>query len=583
MLSRTHLVTKTPRGSMLRYVLSLAFYLGVMGAGEAAVTRGPYLQLSTEESVIVVWRSDVATFPVVRYGRSPDQLNLREGKNFALKVGAGVEIEGTSKRYSRLHSAPVGTRQYEMKLSGLEADTRYYYAIYDGDVKLAGGDADHFFRTHPVRGTDAPIRIWAVGDSGKGNEVQRGVYHGALKVLGEEKKPLSMYLHVGDMAYTHGRELEFQRAFFDMYQSTLRQAVCWPSMGNHEGHTSDGLIQTGPYYDAYVSPAQGEAGGVVSGTEAYYSFDYGPAHFICLNSYDVDRSAEAEMARWLKADLQATHAEWLVVFFHHPPYTKGSHDSDREIELIEMREQIMPILEAHGVDLVLTGHSHIYERSMLIDGAYATPTVADGVVLDDGDGHVHGDGAYHKSAGRHAHEGVAQLVIGHGGTNLGRKGAMPIMKRAQVEHGSMIIDIEGDTLTSRMINSAGETTDTFNIVKRGKVTPQIVVNPWTPVGPTVRPAGGEVAGSFELTLTPSKFWVDGTIRYTLDGSEPTMASPIYQGPVRMTALKKPLIIRARSYKGMDVDPSLDTVVQLFPVGGGPKPKAKKPAGAPPKY
>ena len=583
MLPQIHLVTKTPRGSIPRFLLLLTFCLGGITAGEAAVTRGPYLQLSTEDSVVVVWRSDVATSPVVRYGRSLTALDKREAKNFELKVSAGVEIDETTIRYARLHSAPAGTRQYEMTLSGLEPDTRYYYAIYDGGVKLAGGDAAHFFMTHPRRGVDAPIRIWAVGDSGKGNEVQRGVYRGALKVLGEEKKPLNMYLHVGDMAYTHGRESEFQRAFFDMYQATLRQAVCWPSMGNHEGKLSIGPKQTGPYYDAYVSPARGEAGGVISGTEAYYSFDYGRAHFICLNSYDEDRSAEAAMAQWLKADLAATKADWLVAFFHHPPYTKGSHDSDREIELIEMREQIMPILEAGGVDMVLTGHSHIYERSMLIDKAYATPTVADGVVLDDGDGHVHGDGAYHKSAGLHAHEGVAQLVIGHGGTNLSRKGAMPIMRRVQVEHGSMIIDIEGDTLTSRMINSAGETTDTFNIVKRGKVNPQIVANPWTPVGPTVQPGGGEVAGAFELKLTPSKFWVDGTMRYTLDGSEPTMDSPRYDVPVRISALKKPLTIRARSFKGANVDPSLDTVVELFPAGGGPKPKPKKPAEPDPKY
>ena len=59
----------------------------------------------------------------------------------------------------------------------------------------------------------------------------------------------------------------------------------------------------------------------------------------------------------------------------------------------------MPILESGGVDLVLTGHSHIYERSMLMDGAYATPTVAEGVILDDGDGDPHGNRSYRKSAG----------------------------------------------------------------------------------------------------------------------------------------------------------------------------------------
>ena len=100
------------------------------------------------------------------------------------------------------------------------------------------------------------------------------------------------------------------------------------------------------------------------------------------------------MAQWLKADLEKTKAEWLIAYFHHPPYTKGSHDSDKEEQLIEMREHIMPILESGGVDIVFTGHSHIYERSMLIDGAYATPTVSEGVILDDGDGNPNGDGPY---------------------------------------------------------------------------------------------------------------------------------------------------------------------------------------------
>lgn len=580
MFHRPFPLVATPLKVLKTLGVFFAFGLGLLVASQAAITRGPYLQLATEDSVIVVWRSDVATHPVVRFGKTWQNLDQSESKDFALKVSAGVNVANPRLRYARLHSAADGIRQFEMRLSGLEPATRYYYAIYDGDEKLAGGDENYFFMTHPVRGADAPMRIWAVGDSGRGNAVQNGVYQGALKVMAEEAKPLNMYLHVGDMAYTHGQEDEFQKGFFDMYQSTLRHAVCWPSMGNHEGHTSDGLRQTGPYYDAYVSPAFAEAGGVVSGTEAYYAFDYGRAHFICLNSYDVDRSADAEMARWLEEDLHATDADWLIAFFHHPPYTKGSHDSDLEIELIEMREQIMPILEEHGVDMVLTGHSHIYERSMLIDGAYATPTVADGVVLDDGDGHVHGDGAYHKSEGLHAHEGVAQLVIGHGGTTLSRKGAMPIMRRVQVEHGSMIIDIEGDMLTSRMINSAGETTDTFYIVKRGRANPQIVENPWTPVGPTVRPAGGEVAGAFELKLTPAKFWRDGTIHYTLDGSEPTTNSPRYDGPVKVAALMKTLTVRARSFKGTDIDPSLDTVVKLYPEGGGPKKRVRKPAGPP---
>ena len=120
--------------------------------------------------------------------------------------------------------------------------------------------------------------------------------------------------------------------------------------------TSKGTNGTGPYYDAYVLPARGEAGGLASGTEAYYSFDFGRAHFVCLDSHDLDRRPTGLMARWLKMDLERTRQDWIIAYFHHPPYTKGTHDSDREKQLIEMRTLIMPILETGGVDLVLTGH-----------------------------------------------------------------------------------------------------------------------------------------------------------------------------------------------------------------------------------
>jgi hypothetical protein len=282
------------------------------------------------------------------------------------------------------------------------------------------------------------------------------------------------------MAYQRGRDVEFQTRFFEMYEPTLRNVVCWPTMGNHEGGTSKGTNGVGPYYDAYVVPARGEAGGVPTGTEAFYSFDYGRIHFICLDSHDLDRKPTGLMARWLKLDMERTKADWLIAFFHHPPYTKGSHDSDREKQLIEMRQHIMPILESGGVDLVLTGHSHIYERSMLIDGAYATPTVAEGVVLDDGEGDPTTGEPYKKSAGLTPNSGNIQIVAGHGGTTVSRKGTLPLMRKIIVEHGSVIIDIDGDTLRGTMLNKFGEVRDVFGLVKRGQVTHRRLMDPWQP-------------------------------------------------------------------------------------------------------
>lgn len=474
--------------------------LAATAAYSAEVTRGPYLQRSTPDSVVVVWRTDAETTPVVRYGAAPDRLDrVVAPAKVVTRVSVDVAAEAAAPYGSvpllydeprswarerglvaREPSTPAGTRQHEALVTGLEPGVTYYYAVCDEERVLAGGDTDHTIRVNPAPGSPADLRLLVIGDSGTGGTDQKRVFEAFGRFCEQTGRRADGFLHVGDMAYGDGADVEFQRFFFDVYQPLLRNTVCWPAMGNHEGHTSRGVSQFGPYYDAYVLPTAAEAGGVPSGTEAYYSFDLGRAHFVCLDSHDLDRKPDGAMAKWLEQDLDHADADWLIAFWHHPPYTKGSHDSDRELQLIEMRTYVMPILESAGVDVVLSGHSHIYERSMLIDGAYATPTVAEGVVLDDGDGKPAGDGPYRKSAGLAPHQGTVAIVAGHGGAGLSRKGTMPIMREIVLANGSLVLDLRGDTLTGTMIDKHGATRDEFQIVKRGEVTPAIVADPWTP-------------------------------------------------------------------------------------------------------
>jgi hypothetical protein len=459
-------------------------------------SRAPYLQLATPQSIVIVWRTEGEIEPVVHYGKAVDKLDQQvPAASIVTKVALTtnkVELKILEEkkpelfRLPKLHSAPAGLFQFEARITGLLPETRYYYAVYDGRRRLTEPDPSYHFTTHPPKGEARPARFWVVGDSGTGRQPQHTVHSSMLEWVKEENRPIDFYLHLGDMAYLRGRDVEFQSRFFEMYEPTLRHVVCWPTMGNHEGSTSKGTNGIGPYYDAYVCPTRGEAGGVPTGTEAFYSFDYGRIHFICLDSHDMDRKPTGLMARWLKLDLERAKADWLIAFFHHPPYTKGTHDSDREKQLIEMRTHIMPILDSGGVDLVLAGHSHIYERSMLVDGAYATPTVAEGVVLDDGDGDPRAGEPYRKSAGLTPNGGTIQIVAGHGGTKTGRKGTLPLMKKIIVEHGSVIIDIDGDTLRGTMLNKYTEVADVFGLVKRGQVTHERLLNP-KQLGPWTQP------------------------------------------------------------------------------------------------
>lgn len=135
---------------------------------------------------------------------------------------------------------------------------------------------------------------------------------------------------LGDNAYSTGTDNQYQAAVFDMYPELLRQSVLWTTLGNHDGYTADSATQTGPYYDNFTLPTAGEAGGLASGTEAYYSFDYANIHFICLESHETNRTPSGAMLAWLQQDVAATTQRWVIAFWHHPPYTKGSHNSDTE-------------------------------------------------------------------------------------------------------------------------------------------------------------------------------------------------------------------------------------------------------------
>jgi hypothetical protein len=406
----------------------------------AAVTRGPYLQRGTPTSITVRWRTDTASNSRVRYGASPASL-------------------------TNTVDDPATTTEHVVTVTGLLPSTQYSYSIGTTSSTLAGGDTTHFFITSPVTGAGRPTRVWVIGDSGTADANAAAVRNAYTAYTGT--RYTDVWLMLGDNAYTSGTDAQFQSAVFNMYPTLLRQSVLWPTLGNHDGLSADSASQSGPYYDIFTLPAQAEAGGIASGTEAYYSFDFGRIHFICLESYETDRSPTGAMLTWLQSDLAATTASWTIAFWHHPPYSKGSHNSDTEIELVQMRQNALPILESYGVDLVLSGHSHSYERSFLLDGHYGTSaTLTAAMIRDSGDGRVTGDGAYEKATlGPAAHEGAVYAVAGSSGQISGGPLNHPAMFISLNVLGSMVLDIDGNRLDAVFLDSGGVVRDNFTIEK----------------------------------------------------------------------------------------------------------------------
>jgi hypothetical protein len=424
-----------------RLTLSLLAGIVALSAGNAdaaPLERQPYLQRSTPSEITIVWTTEGSSTGAVEYGSDPANLDQ--------SVASGATAA-----------------QHAVRITGLEPDTRYYYRVISDDEPVAGGDEQHYFVTPPPAGTRAKFRAWIVGDSGTGGGMQASVRDAMLVNVGLDRPDL--YLHMGDMAYTDGTYSEFTDKFYAPYEQILRNTCVWPTLGNHEGGSSDSQTESGPYYDGYVLPIAGEAGGLASGTEAYYAFDWANVHFLVLDSHDTPRDPDGAMLQWAEQDLAATDQEWIVAYWHHPPYTKGSHDSDAEGQLIDMRENALPILEAAGVDLVLGGHSHIYERSYLLDGAYSTPSMPGEGIIDSGDGMPLGDGPYVKPAGVSSHQGAVYVVAGHGGTGVSQKDIHPLMFFTELANGSCLLDVQENRLTVKNVRFDGVITDRVDIVK----------------------------------------------------------------------------------------------------------------------
>ena len=405
--------------------------------------RAPYFQKQAPDAISVLWHTDEPEIGVVRYGLNPETLDneIRE---------------------------QVASEAHELRLSGLQVGQRYYYAVGHADAMKYGGSEEDWFMTAPETGVDTPVRLWVIGDSGDPGKTSWAV-RDAMKDWTEsnprENKPyIDQWVTLGDNAYRSGSNQQYRFGFFDPYYEILKNIAPWPGYGNHDARRR-------AFFDIFSLPEQAESGGEASATEHYYSFDYANIHTIMLDSQDSEREPDGEMLNWLKRDLEAYQAsgqDWLIVAFHHPPYSKGSHDSDDDGDsggrLVEMREYVLPVLEQYGVDLVLSGHSHGYERSHLMDCHYGESSeFAQSHIVSQG---IEGQHARFLKAKAQPHSGTVYVVAGASAKVDRADLDHPAMVVSMREAGSLIIDIEGDRLVSRYINDKAEVVDEFSIEKR---------------------------------------------------------------------------------------------------------------------
>jgi len=407
----------------------------------AALSRQPYVQDVSDTRVVMRWRTTSATNSRVSYGASPGSLT------------------------SVVDDSSINT-EHEVVISGLNSNTKYFYSVGSFNNVEAGNDAAHYFTTAPVNGSNQKIRIWAIGDAGTGTNNQNNVRDAYYNLDNVET---NVVLALGDNAYNDGKDSEYTANFFNVYKDLFRHAPVWATRGNHERNLSVHLT-------AFTHPANAESGGIASGSELYFSFDYGNIHFVCLDSFTSSNLNGTSMYTWLENDLASTTQKWIIAFWHHPPYSRSSnHDSDSETGQRVTREKANPILERYGVDLQLGGHNHFYSRTFLINNHFGKSNTYNTAAhaVDTGDGRDDGDGVYDKGSNV---EGAVYILAG----SSGKIGYTPKVHPANFTEvkvlGSMVIDVEGDRMDVRMLRETGAIEDYFTIIKSSSVNQPPVVS-----------------------------------------------------------------------------------------------------------
>ena len=444
----------------------LAFCLITSIGFTQTIIRGPYLQSPTENSITIMWRTDVPSNSTAWFGQNQQQL-------------------------AQTATGNSNTTEHTVLITGLTPNTKYYYAV--GSQSIYGGNTlSHYFYTNPVIGSQDSLRVWAIGDFGKGNAGQIAVKNSFLSWNSQNKT--DVWLWLGDNAYNDGKDSDYQSKVFGLagFSDIFSFMPFWPSPGNHDYNEvwqesaflgipySNIPLEDheGPYYNIVDVPTQAEAGGFPSNLEVFYSFDYANVHFLSLNSevYDFAQTGTGinRMINYINDDLSQNQQDFTIAYFHQPPYSKGSHDSDDLYEDVmrTMREEIIPVLESHDVDLIVCGHSHVYERSFLIKNHYGKSDTWDPAqhLVNGTNGNFSAGNAYIKDKYNQQNDGAVYVVCGHSGSE-NSDGTMdhPVFcydDNGAGVMGSFVIDIYRNRLDGKYLRSNGTIQDYFTILKK---------------------------------------------------------------------------------------------------------------------
>ncbi|MCH8327045.1 MAG: metallophosphoesterase [Candidatus Marinimicrobia bacterium] len=314
---------------LLLVFASAAFSQGV------TLTRDPYIQKPSVNSVLIAWGTQEKTDGVVEYGSDPS-----------------LGLTATDTALIILHPGfPDSTFLHGVEITGLDPNTTYYYQVLSGGDTLSA--VEMFHTNNDTLNPSFDFMIF--GDMGDGGAAALALRNRILTL------DFDLAILTGDIVYNSGEWKNFDPKHFVPFKDIIKQTAFFPSLGNHDFETEDGA----PYIANFFLPHNNP-----DNSEYFYSFNYGRTHFISLDlvtaqhsNHSIKFDTTSTQYAWLKSDLEAASAwaDFIIPFYHHPAFS-----SDRDYPII--RDHIVPLFEEFDVEIAFAGHEHFYERWHPING-----------------------------------------------------------------------------------------------------------------------------------------------------------------------------------------------------------------------
>lgn len=295
------------------------FFSGITYSSSNKITKsvseiifGPYTQNLNVESVTIVWETDAPTLNnYVEYGQNSSYGFIEKGSSNCCHHEIVIKPDFDQGHY-RVVSDNTISDDFEFKLSSYFSEVNSFKCVFIGDSRGSWDNWEHATMVADAVNNESPIFV----------------------------------IHGGDMV-DDGRIIAQWDSWLDLMMPLMQNSTVFGVLGNHEKSGDR-------YFEIFSLP----------NNENWYSFDYGPCHFIILDQYMPWNIASSQY-QWLENDLASTNALFRIVCFHEPIYCSGGHSPRTDI-----RKVWEPLFIKYNVRLVIQSHCHYYQRTDQMDNIF---------------------------------------------------------------------------------------------------------------------------------------------------------------------------------------------------------------------